>query len=309
MIKIHFLNVGHGDCIVVENRATSRNTVIDINRSSKMDDSSYGEVSESLNGLAFSSYFAPGGIAPTLTLESKGYEIKLADPIDYMKRNGLTNIQRFISTHPHMDHISGLKALHDEISFTNFWASKHAWTNQNSLTESQKLDYRFYQNLFNGKVSGVTSIAPLEGDERDFFFQDGFRILAPNKGILNQGGNNANHISYVLLLEYAGRKIVFGGDAESMTWEYIAESYGLEISSIDILKASHHGRDSGYHQPSVSLMSPNYTIVSVGKKPSTDSSNKYRNYSDNVWSTRWKGNIVFTIEGNGSLSYQHEYER
>ena len=53
---------------------------------------------------------------------------------------------------------------------------------------------------------------------------------------------------------------------------------------------------------SVSLMCPQYTIVSVGKKPETDASNKYRQYSDNVWSTRWRGNITLTINDDGKAT-------
>jgi hypothetical protein len=52
-----------------------------------------------------------------------------------------------------------------------------------------------------------------------------------------------------------------------------------------------------------------YTIVSVGKKPSRDASNKYRQYCDNVWSTRWKGNIVFEINSDGTWTYDTQYNR
>ena len=45
-------------------------------------------------------------------------------------------------------------------------------------------------------------------------------------------------------------------------------------------------------------MSPKYTILSVGKKPDNDASNKYRKYSENVWSTRWKGDITLEISDN-----------
>jgi hypothetical protein len=54
-------------------------------------------------------------------------------------------------------------------------------------------------------------------------------------------------------------------------------------------------------------MSPQYTIVSVGKKPETDASNKYRQYCDNVWSTRWHGNIVLTIQPDGKAVIAPEY--
>jgi len=309
MLKIHFLNVGHGDCIIIENFDTGRNTIIDINRSKEMDNSSKKEVYESFRGLA--SYFhdtvilESENISNTL-LESKGYNIKLTDPIEYLKENNINNIHRFISTHPHMDYISGIKALYDEIGFRNVWIQNHHWNPSiSSLTNSQKEDWDFYKKLKNNKIAGVTTINPLEQDERDFIPQDGFTILSPNKDLLSS--NNANDLSYVILFEYAGRKIIFGGDAEEKTWEYIYKNY--DLSNIDILKASHHGRDSGYYQPVVKEMNPIYTIVSVGKKPSTDASNKYRQYSDNVWSTRWKGNIVFEIKPNSEMYYKWEYNR
>ena len=56
-------------------------------------------------------------------------------------------------------------------------------------------------------------------------------------------------------------------------------------------------------------MAPTYTIVSVGKKPETDASNKYRNYSKHVWSTRWKGNIVATLNEKGLVDIKPQHNR
>ena len=84
--------------------------------------------------------------------------------------------------------------------------------------------------------------------------------------------------------------------------------YGDKLKC-DVLKASHHGRDSGYHQEAVKAMSPTCTIVSVGKKPETDASNKYRQYSDVVWSTRWYGNMTLTIDNDGKMSWAAEKVR
>jgi competence protein ComEC len=56
-------------------------------------------------------------------------------------------------------------------------------------------------------------------------------------------------------------------------------------------------------------MSPYYTIVSVGKKPDTDASSKYRYYSKEVWSTRWRGDITLSISDEGRWWMESEYER
>lgn len=55
-------------------------------------------------------------------------------------------------------------------------------------------------------------------------------------------------------------------------------------------------------------MNPEYTIVSVGKKPDTDAHNKYKKYTrEKVLSTRYRGNITVTIDdyGNGNIDWQY----
>lgn len=310
MLKIHFLNVGHGDCIIIENLDTDRVTIVDINRECNMDSSSMKEVYESISGKTFSSFLLEGTINKQL-LEKAGYSIDLQDPIDYLNEKDILSIHRFISTHPHMDHMTGISSLKNNI--TNLWIVKNSYSqNIDQLSEMQKEDWAFYKKYRDtqeNKLDGITVIRPEEGHERDFFTEDGIYILSPNDGIKAVAENNANELSYVLLVKHAGISILLPGDAEEKTWDYLVENYAHELQNVDILKAAHHGRDSGYHQEAVKLMSPLVTIVSVGKKPSTDSSNKYRQYCDNVWSTRWKGNIVLTIKDDGKIEYEHQYDR
>lgn len=309
MIKTHHLNVGHGDTLVIEFCDTKRLMVIDMNRSSEFDDSSESEIiNEALESVDdnFKVLYRIGIYDKKKLFETAGYKLKLTDPIDYIKALGYNHVFRFIQTHPHMDHLTGINALYESIPILNFWCHKNEFDQDESkLTDSQKNDWKLYKKFRdtnNTKIGATTVIRPYASHKRDFWNQDGITILSPDSNLIKlaQEKNNPNIMSTVLLIEHAGRKIVFGGDAEKETWEYIIENYEEEITNIDILDASHHGRDSGYHQPAVKIMNPDFVIVSVGKKPSTDASNKYRNYCDNVFSTRWKGNVVFTINDDGS---------
>ena len=57
-------------------------------------------------------------------------------------------------------------------------------------------------------------------------------------------------------------------------------------------------------------MNPDYTIVSVGKKPDTDASSLYAAQTEQgVWSTRWRGNITVTIQADGSYSIVSDKNR
>ena len=309
MLKIHFLNVGHGDCCIVEFIDDSRIAVIDINRTSEMDEQSLTELAESFSIPMGSLY----GRTVTAALESAGYDIELQDPIAYLNGMNKSSVFRFISTHPHMDHLSGLNALNNDFSISNVWIIKNNYSQDKSkLSDSQKEDWKLYKSFRDTsetKLNGTTIIRPEEGSKASFYAEDGITILAPNDELKEAGETNANEMSYVLLIQHKGKKIILGGDAEEATWKHLLKNYPDKLENVDILKAAHHGRDSGYYQPAVKHMFPTVTIVSVGKKPNTDASNKYKQYCDDVWSTRWKGNIVLTIDNQGGLTCTTQYDR
>jgi hypothetical protein len=55
-----------------------------------------------------------------------------------------------------------------------------------------------------------------------------------------------NNSSLVLLLEVAGRRLLFAGDVESESWNAMYGEVKQQLHSVDFLKLSHHGRlDAG----------------------------------------------------------------
>jgi competence protein ComEC len=316
MIKTHHLNVGHGDTILIEFLDTKRLMVIDINRSSEFDDDTKKElVNESLLALSTSEQlrYHLGGFDTKALFEKAGIKKSLTDPIEYISKLGYSSIFRFIQTHPHADHFTGMNALFEAISVYNIWCIKNNFdVDETKLSDNQKADWKLlkkFRDTTSREVDGTTVVRPMSNDSRNFWDEDSITVLSPTPELvkLAEEKNNKNIMSYVLLIKHAGHKFIFGGDAEKETWEYILDNFEDEITNVTVLDASHHGRDSGYYQPAVKVMNPEYVIVSVGKKPSTDASNKYRQYCDNVWSTRYKGNVVFTINDDGSGSYDTEY--
>lgn len=305
MVKIHFLNVGHGDCSIIEHHS-GRITMIDINNSQILDDDSDREIAESykISGL---NYLIQKS-ASLNYLSEAGYSISLADPVEYYKANiGTKSIFRYIQTHPDIDHMRGLKRLSQEgIKILNFWDTDHNKKTVDFKNDDDEEHWDEYLQLRSDK--SVTVLNCFRETKNKYFNMDddgtsgdNLWILAPTKELKDTANNNSdiNGHSYVLWFEYAGIKVIFGGDATETVWESIYNKYGKNVKC-NVLKASHHGRDSGYYQSAVEAMSPEYTIVSVGKKPESDASNKYRNYCDNVWSTRWKGNIRLEIYDDGS---------
>jgi len=315
MLKVHILNVGHGDCIIVE-FPSGNLTMVDINRASYMDIESLAEVMYELNAAAVTNVEAAllkeGMITLDSVLEKRGYDIKLTDPLKYMADvfPRLT-LFRFISTHPHMDHITGLRALKDKLGFLNAWVLKTGFdADLSEATESQEQDWGLYKNLREDNVQYVTVVRPLEGSQNNFWQQDGIHILSPNSKLLSEAVKH-NDTSYVLLIQYGLTKVILGGDAEQKTWNYIYDTWKKTdvLKGVTLLKASHHGRDTGYYEDAVKMMRPKATVLSVGKKPENDAHQKYKKYSTDVFSTRWRGTMKFYLDDQGGGSYDAEYDR
>jgi competence protein ComEC len=316
MAKIHFLNVGHGDSTIIEHN-NGNLTMIDINNGSDLDDDEAKPILESFAKKPID--YLAGVVARQYGLKSwqqilseAGYDIELTNPIEYLKTHFPNrDIFRYIQTHPDFDHMRGLACLESSgIDILNFWNTQNTRTwREGEDKEDDKDDWNAYQRYSSGKNCTVLHLTRgangkywNQGDNGEF--GNGLHILSPTPSLLKEYDvdRKRNEISYVLKYKTANRTIIFGGDAEQAAWEAIFKAEGNALKC-DVLKASHHGRDSGYHQEAVKAMSPEVTVVSVGKKPESDATNKYRQYSKSVWSTRWWGNLTLEIDGNGKMSW------
>lgn len=318
MVEIHFLNVGHGDCAIIK-FPSGRIAMIDINDSNVLDEESKAELTEyeksqsQISALYTALY--PLGISGQISLKS--YEDLLVDPVDYFaKKFPQQSIFRFIATHPDMDHLSGLYRLTDifKIPIWNFWDTRHEKEFSPEDFEGQKYDYKDwlkYKHLRDGG-GGITVLKLRTGAKNIYYEEDGIEIWTPNEHLEQLAGNNddQNHLSYVLHIKHGKNNIILGGDATQEVWSHLHENFNGIFPKISLLKASHHGRKNGYHQPSVEAMSPTFTIVSVGKKPKTDASDLYGQYSGGVFSTRFHGTIVAKCWLDGTIwLYDHQGNR
>jgi competence protein ComEC len=322
VLKMHFLNVGHGDCCIVE--FPERTTMVDINRSKTIDEESVKEIitaisrehpKRMLNHTKMLKSLSMGESDSKTLLEEAEYKIKPQDPIEYLAENNIKSFHRFISTHAHMDHLRDFGVLNETAEISNVWVVKNSFGSDKDLDkESRQNDWAAYTKFRDSDAdstreekgsSPTTVLRPMENTLEDAYAADGIKILSPNPELLEKAETNkkVNVMSYVLLIQYGPHKIILGGDAEKPNWKYITNQYGDLIKDVTILKASHHGRDTGFYEKAVEVMNPQYTIVSVGDtlKPSVDAIEKYQQYTKNLLTTRWKGNITIECHENGDI--------
>ena len=306
-LKLHFLNVGHGDCTFIE-FPSGRLMMVDINNSKSLSQDDVEALTETLGNRV---------LAKSVRDWEEYYKSFLEDPYEYYKANFAgRSVFRYVQTHPDMDHMSGLHRFfwEEEVGLVNFWDVDHA----KELSEESfqygpyaYVDWLVYQLLRSGNgpkdASGNFTeqkvIQATRDDSQSYWDEDGIKILSPTPELVsgcNESGD-FNDCSYVLAIDYAGRRIILPGDAESPTWRSILDHYDPADLKCDILKAAHHGRYSGYHKEAVGTMDPSTVICSVGKKPSTDASAEYAKVADNVFSTRYHGTITVTVWHDGDI--------
>jgi competence protein ComEC len=350
MLRVHFLNVGHGDCTIIEH-PSGRLTMIDINNSQDYDPGSFQELVEEekrkrsaaaglagvLNAVAPNPFNAlaaatspsnpfnalaratnPGVSSLFSLFEPPSLEevaradaaSEITDPIEFLKKNYPNQpLFRFILTHPDLDHMRGLKNLHDHVGFVNFWDTcntKAAPSNFKGSADQE--DWRFYQLLRRGAVAGPYIHNYTQGDAKFAFACDEFgnlggdniEILSPAPALVTDcnAGEKSNDLSITIRVRHGNKSVLLPGDAEAAAWANMVLTYKGGLRST-FLKASHHGRDTGFDLDALKLIAPIMAFVSVGRKPDTDASSKYRQQCPRVLSTRYHGDIELRILDNG----------
>ena len=261
MARIHFLNVKHGDCSIIEHYSEHK-TVIDVCNAKPVeavDEALMAAVAESQRGISGN-------------FQQKKYPV---NPISYMNDHAISSIFRYVQTHPDMDHMDGIEALFDEFSPTNFWDTTNTKELQASSWEGspyRQSDWKFYKDLRDTDPDSDPKRLTLYSGARGQYYNqgsdgtgggDGLHILAPTKELVaaaNEADQDYNRCSYVILYRTGDSRIVFGGDSHDETWDHILEHHEAAVTDIDLLIAPHHGRKSGRSYKFLDTLTPTLTF-------------------------------------------------
>ena len=235
---------------------------------------------------------------------------KLTDPIDYYKANFTGRaIFRYIQSHPDMDHMAGLQRIwvQEKIPIINLWDTKHCIEKDEAAMRGGEVnhdikDWQAYKQL-RSSATDPTVLHLTHGQRGNYWTQDGISIWAPfDHSECNNEDADPNGLSYLLRIQFGKSDVVLGGDATIETWEALYKHY-KGLPKIGLLKASHHGRKSGYHRESIDAMNPDLTIVSVGElKAKDDAYASYERFSRvGCYSTLDHGDIIARCYEDGEI--------
>jgi len=289
-IIFSFLNVGKGNCTIID-FPSKRLTVIDIDDSRTISDEA------------------------KILMKKEG-KAKLTNPIEYINSYfSNREIFRFILTHPDMDHMSGIKQLFNNRTILNFWDTENnkqidpdTWEN----SPYNKEDWDFYQNIRDIRQSNANTpkILTLYRDAKSncCWVQDTIKILAPTEELVKEANENEDwdNISYVLMVEYAEKKILLGGDATKKSLEDIINYYGQNYLKSDVLFPPNHGSSNHISKEILDVINPDLTIVSVAEGVDY-AKNLYSKYGK-VLSTKYYGNIWVKIKDTGEIFFRTQFQ-
>ena len=195
----------------------------------------------------------------------------------FLKSRGIDKIDYMVLTHSDNDHIGDYKKILERFNVKAIIYPKY----------DSRIDS--YLSPYNNKKIKVD-----ESYKFDNTFK--FDILGP----INEY-SDVNSNSVVLKLSLYNTTILFTGDMTSQEEDDLIEKYGTYLKS-DILKVAHHGSDTSSQEKFLDLVSPNDSIISVGKNnsynlPSLEVVERLKRIS-NLYMTKDLGNISLIVSKN-----------
>lgn len=122
---------------------------------------------------------------------------------------------------------------------------------------------------------------------------------------------NSNNQSPIMIMNFAGRKVMFTGDARQDLEKDVLEHYPNVNFDVDILKVAHHGSRTSSCKDFLDRAKPEYAVVSCGKDnryghPTNETLERLKaaGVKDNcLYRTDKNGNVILSISSNGIIAF------
>jgi beta-lactamase superfamily II metal-dependent hydrolase len=199
----------------------------------------------------------------------------------FVERPHLNNtIDVIFITHPHADHISGMKEFFDSDSKPKFKVNSIVDNGQSGTSGSLGKQTSFRKKLKQFGASytaiqlarqitatGVTNIGidPIQCESIDPVLTAFWGGVDNDTGFSGPYGNPNNH-SIVLRVDFGNASFLFTGDLEDKGESDLREEFAenLGVFDVDVYQVSHHGADDDTSDALLEIMTPKIAVISMG---------------------------------------------
>ena len=245
--------------------------------------------------------------------------------VEALKRNNIQQLDYFIATHPHPDHIGGAAEVFKAVKVLNVVDNGQTPTVPPELAPPPKKTTaaarppanrraarpaasvtKFYDDYKAAvSASGAQYAQAQPGSKFDLGDGALLTIVAPSEPLFTKdkmgtGGNEANANSIVARLDYGSFSMLLSGDAESQT-EHRLLTKELELQA-KVLKIAHHGSKYASSGDFLNRVKPEIAIVSCGAwnrygHPNQAVLDRLKAANVKLYRTDLQGEITLTTRG------------
>ena len=190
-------------------------------------------------------------------------------PLEYLKSK-ISTLALLVITHPHQDHLTGLKELAMWFKPATLWHNGR-YFKPDPVYE----DWSYYERLRTGKVSYCTPVT-VQGGQRTTIGDSSVHVAAPTVPAVSGTADDENNNGIVLAITTGKSKVVLTGDTEKEQWDAMDLA---PLAKASVFLASHHGREDGFSKPALDVVKPQRIVISDGEPAETDATAQYERYA------------------------------
>lgn len=206
---------------------------------------------------------------------------------EFLWQKGYSKVDYILASHADTDHIQGLTDVAKNFKVRAAFLGRTPAKDEDFIELSEVL-----------KKRNIPIITLSRGDVLEFG-KTFVEILYPEKDESEFAVSDNNH-SLVLRISCGAKKILFTGDIEKETENFLSKNPAL--LKANVVKAAHHGSKTSSIQDFIRSTNAEYAIISVGKHsqfghPHKEVVERWKNTGAKIYKTGEKGTVTISTDG------------